>query len=168
MGLELAEQLNWELPDAIFYPTGGGTGLIGMWKAFQELAALGWLESEISKHYEITIQPRIGPGPTDAKEGRPLNRVIRWLEGSIGYEADLRQAERLRAECGLEGSKGVATPGVKATFHELEQDTELAARPHTASRGAAARWNYLSADRIDAQFAAKEVCRWMSSPTGKS
>ncbi len=45
MGLELAEQFNWELPDAIFYPTGGGTGLIGMWKAFQELAALGWLES---------------------------------------------------------------------------------------------------------------------------
>jgi threonine synthase len=43
MGLELAEQLNWALPDAIFYPTGGGTGLIGMWKAFAELAELGWL-----------------------------------------------------------------------------------------------------------------------------
>jgi threonine synthase len=45
MGLELAEQRNWQLPDAIFYPTGGGTGLIGMWKAFAELAELGWLES---------------------------------------------------------------------------------------------------------------------------
>ena len=44
MGLELAEQMNWRLPDWILYPTGGGTGLIGMWKAFQELAALGWLE----------------------------------------------------------------------------------------------------------------------------
>jgi threonine synthase len=44
MGLELAEQMNWTLPDAIFYPTGGGTGLIGMWKAFQELAELGWLQ----------------------------------------------------------------------------------------------------------------------------
>ncbi len=43
MGLELAEQLGWELPDAIFYPTGGGTGLIGMWKAFEELEALGWI-----------------------------------------------------------------------------------------------------------------------------
>ncbi|HUE78934.1 MAG TPA: threonine synthase [Sphingomicrobium sp.] len=41
MGLELAEQLGWELPDAIFYPTGGGTGLIGMWKAFDELEAVG-------------------------------------------------------------------------------------------------------------------------------
>ena len=43
MGIELAEQLGWELPDVIFYPTGGGTGLIGMWKAFAELGAIGWL-----------------------------------------------------------------------------------------------------------------------------
>jgi threonine synthase len=46
MGLELAEQLDWELPDVILYPTGGGTGLIGMWKAFAELRALGWLRTE--------------------------------------------------------------------------------------------------------------------------
>jgi threonine synthase len=46
MGLELAEQLGWELPDVIFYPTGGGTGLIGMWKAFAELEALGWIGSK--------------------------------------------------------------------------------------------------------------------------
>ncbi len=46
MGLELAEQFNWKLPDVILYPTGGGTGLIGMWKAFQELRELGWLNSE--------------------------------------------------------------------------------------------------------------------------
>jgi threonine synthase len=46
MGLELAEQFDWELPNVILYPTGGGTGLIGMWKAFEELAALGWLKSE--------------------------------------------------------------------------------------------------------------------------
>jgi len=43
MGLELAEQLGWDVPEAIFYPTGGGTGLIGMWKAFAELEAIGWL-----------------------------------------------------------------------------------------------------------------------------
>jgi threonine synthase len=46
MGLELAEQLGWRLPDAILYPTGGGTGLIGMWKAFQELKDLGWLKGD--------------------------------------------------------------------------------------------------------------------------
>lgn len=45
MGLELAEQFEWKLPDVILYPTGGGTGLIGMWKAFQELEALGFLKS---------------------------------------------------------------------------------------------------------------------------
>jgi threonine synthase len=45
MGLELAQQFHWKLPDVILYPTGGGTGLIGMWKAFQELLQLGWLES---------------------------------------------------------------------------------------------------------------------------
>jgi threonine synthase len=44
MGLELAEQLGWRLPDVILYPTGGGTGLIGMWKAFAELSELGWLK----------------------------------------------------------------------------------------------------------------------------
>ncbi len=43
MGIELAEQLGWDVPDVIFYPTGGGTGLIGMWKAFAELEELGWL-----------------------------------------------------------------------------------------------------------------------------
>ena len=49
MGLELAEQLNWELPDVIFYPTGGGTGLIGMWKAFLELKELGWINGKLPK-----------------------------------------------------------------------------------------------------------------------
>src|SRR5689334_24953951 len=43
MGLELAEQLGWDVPDIIFYPTGGGTGIIGMWKAFAELEAIGWI-----------------------------------------------------------------------------------------------------------------------------
>ena len=46
MGLEIAEQLGWELPDVIFYPTGGGTGLIGMWKAFDELEKIGWIGSK--------------------------------------------------------------------------------------------------------------------------
>ncbi len=44
MGYEIAEQLNWKLPDVIIYPTGGGTGLIGIWKAFKELKELGWID----------------------------------------------------------------------------------------------------------------------------
>ena len=46
MGYELAESFDWTLPDVIVYPTGGGTGLVGMWKAFAELEALGWLDGK--------------------------------------------------------------------------------------------------------------------------
>lgn len=49
MGYELSEQLGWKLPDAIFYPTGGGVGLIGMWKAFDEMETLGWIGKERPK-----------------------------------------------------------------------------------------------------------------------
>ncbi len=49
IGLELAEQFQWRLPHAIFYPTGGGTGLIGMWKAFQELKAIGWIDGPLPR-----------------------------------------------------------------------------------------------------------------------
>ena len=45
MGYELAEQCGWSLPDVILYPTGGGTGLIGMWKAFDEMEKLGWIDT---------------------------------------------------------------------------------------------------------------------------
>ena len=50
MGLELAEQLGWRLPDAIIYPAGGGTGIVGMWKAFAELHELGWLQDGKDRH----------------------------------------------------------------------------------------------------------------------
>ncbi|MFT3977944.1 MAG: threonine synthase [Sphingomonas bacterium] len=53
MGLELAAQFGWRLPRAIFYPTGGGTGLIGMWKAFDELEKLGWIGSERPRMYAV-------------------------------------------------------------------------------------------------------------------
>ncbi len=53
MGLELAAQFGWQLPDAIFYPTGGGTGLIGMWKAFDELEALGWIGPARPKMFAV-------------------------------------------------------------------------------------------------------------------
>ncbi len=127
--------------------------------------SLDWLEAAIQEHYELDVGPRLGPGPQDAKEGRVLNRVIRWGDRRLEYEADPRQIERLVAECGLEGAKAVATPGVKPTFQKLEEDKELPAHLVTAFRGAAARGNYLAADRIDVQFACKEVCRWMAKPT---
>ena len=54
LGYELAEQFNWELPDVIVYPTGGGTGLIGMWKAFAEMEELGWIDSRRPRM--VTVQ----------------------------------------------------------------------------------------------------------------
>ena len=64
--------------------------------------SLGWLEDAIADHYVLVIGLRLGPGPGDAKEGRVLNRVIRWCDSHIEYEADPRQVERLVTECGLE------------------------------------------------------------------
>ncbi|HJZ67703.1 MAG TPA: pyridoxal-phosphate dependent enzyme, partial [Blastocatellia bacterium] len=54
MGYELAEQMKWELPDVILYPTGGGTGLIGMWKAFDEMERMGWIGSRRPRM--VTVQ----------------------------------------------------------------------------------------------------------------
>ena len=128
---------------------------------------------QVAKKYEITTGPRMGSGSHDAKEATVLNRVVRWVTATdgkhaIGYEADPRQTERLVADCGLEGCKSVATPGTRPAGEELDADKPLEARLHTAFRGAAARGNYLSADRLDCQFACKEVCRWMANPTDMS
>src|SRR5262249_4309779 len=56
MGYELAEQMSWQLPDAIIYPTGGGTGLVGMWKAFDEMERMGWIGSERPKMISVQAE----------------------------------------------------------------------------------------------------------------
>jgi len=53
LGYELAEQMDWKLPDVILYPTGGGTGLIGMWKAFDEMEALGWIDEKRPRMFSV-------------------------------------------------------------------------------------------------------------------
>ena len=75
MGFELTEQMNWNMPDAIFYPTGGGTGLIGMWKAFAELKELGWLKSKLPKM--IAIQSS-GCAPIVNAFDQGLNHAPLW------------------------------------------------------------------------------------------
>ena len=55
MGYEVAEQMNWSLPDWIIYPTGGGTGMVGMWKAFAEMSALGWIDPNFRPRM-VTVQ----------------------------------------------------------------------------------------------------------------
>lgn len=56
LGLELAEQLGWQMPDAIVYPTGGGTGLIGMWKVFQELSEAGWVTGPLPRMFTVQAE----------------------------------------------------------------------------------------------------------------
>jgi len=127
--------------------------------------SLDWYKAELQKIYELDEGARLGPGPLDTKEAKMLNRIIRWTPEGIEYEADPRQSEQLIRDLGMSGCKPVGTPGVKTTSDQLLEDKELAYQRHKPYRGVAARSNYLSADRPDMQHAAKEVCRWMSTPT---
>ena len=134
-----------------------------------EKRELDWLEVQLESKYELRKGGRLGPGPGDQKELTVLNRVIRYTEGGYEYEADPRQSEKLIESLGLgAGCNGAATPGIKALIEQLQADQPLLQGEHTAFRGQAARANYLSADRVDLQFAAKEICRFMSSPTETS
>jgi threonine synthase len=72
MGYELAEDLDWELPDAIVYPTGGGTGLIGMWKAFDEMEELGWIGSKRPKMVSVQAEG-CAPIVKAFAEGKPVS-----------------------------------------------------------------------------------------------
>jgi threonine synthase len=86
MGLELAEQLGWELPDAIFYPTGGGTGLIGMWKAFDEMEALGWIGAKRPRMYAVQAE---GCAPIVRAFEAGERHAVRW-EGAHTVAAGIR------------------------------------------------------------------------------
>ena len=76
MGLELAEQLGWRLPDVILYPTGGGTGLIGMWKAFAELRELGWLQGRQAAAADQLPERRLCADRPRLRGGPALRRAV--------------------------------------------------------------------------------------------
>ena len=86
MGLEVAEQMGWELPDVIIYPTGGGTGIIGMWKVFDELETLGWIGSERPRMISVQAEG-CAPIPKAFEEGREESTF--W-EGAQTIAAGLR------------------------------------------------------------------------------
>ena len=127
--------------------------------------ALDWYEAALENKYELKKGGRLGPGHGDDKETTCLNRVIRWCDHGLEYEADPRQVEKLVEQLELVGARSCVTPGVKPLLEQFEGDQLLDASRHTAFRALAARANYLSADRPDCQYAAKEICRWMSAPT---
>ena len=94
-----------------------------------------------------------------------LNRVLRWCDDGIEYEADPRQGERLLEGLGLDGDcNGVATPGLKIRPEQIEAEEKLGNTEATEFRALSARSNYLAADRIDLQFGSKECCWHMSKP----
>ena len=86
MGYEIAEQMDWQLPDAIFYPTGGGVGLIGMWKAFDEMEELGWIGKKRPKM--IAVQAAgCAPIPKAFSEGKQSSEM--WKDAAT-FAAGLR------------------------------------------------------------------------------
>ena len=86
MGFELAEQLGWSLPDVILYPTGGGTGLIGMWKAFAELRAVGWLDGSLPRMVAVQAE---GCAPIVGAFEAGEEHAPRW-EGARTVAAGIR------------------------------------------------------------------------------
>jgi threonine synthase len=108
MGYELAEAFEWRLPDVIIYPTGGGTGLIGMWKAFQELEDLGWLEA-VSRPRMVAVQAE-GCAPVVRAFHAGADSCDFW-SGAHTIASGLRVpksfADRLILKC-LRESKGAA------------------------------------------------------------
>ena len=86
MGIELAEQLGWELPDVIFYPTGGGTGIIGMWKAFDELEKIGWIGA---KRPRMVVVQAAGCAPMVKAWQDGVEHAARW-ENAHTFAAGIR------------------------------------------------------------------------------
>lgn len=124
LGLELAMQLNWHLPDVIIYPTGGGTGLIGMWKAFHELRTAGWVTDEPPRM--VTVQstgcaPIVKAWKADAAKADPWPEP--WTVAS-GLRVPGPLGDRLILSA-LRESRGTA---VEVTDEELMRETEQGTR----------------------------------------
>src|ERR1700733_3258616 len=86
MGYELVEQLGWQYPDAVFYPTGGGVGLIGMWKAFEEMEQLGWVPGKRPKMYALQASG-CAPVAKTFEEGKPASE---FFQNPAPFAARLR------------------------------------------------------------------------------
>ena len=126
MGLELAEQLGWRLPDVIVYPTGGGTGLIGMWKVFAEMRGAGWIADDERLPRMIVAQadgcaPMVRAFHAGAEQGEPWANPTTHASG-LRVPAPLGDRLILRA---LRESRGDAGSASEA---EIRADTALLAR----------------------------------------
>jgi threonine synthase len=123
MGLELAEQCDWKLPDVIFYPTGGGTGLIGMWKAFSELAALGWLRSD--------RRPRMVAVQSDG-----CCPIVRAFEQKARFAEPFVGAHTI--------ASGLRVPAAVGDFMILDAVRESGGRAVAVAEGRLTEWMHLA------------------------
>lgn len=137
MGYEVAEQMDWELPDAIFYPTGGGVGLIGMWKAFQEMELLGWI-GDGKRPKMISVQAEgCAPIVRAFEENEPRSR---FFENAHTIAAGLRVPKALGDFLVLEGVRESGGAAVAVSDEEmLEAGVRLASDEgiYAAPEGAA-------------------------------
>ena len=115
MGYEVAEQFGWKLPDAIFYPTGGGVGLIGMWKAFDEMQALGWIGSERPK---MIVVQAAGCQPMVRAFERGEQRAEFWADAST-VAAGLRVPKPLGDKLILDAVRASGGTAIAVNDEEL-------------------------------------------------
>lgn len=117
MGLEVAEQMNWILPDAIFYPTGGGVGMIGMWKAFQELEAIGWIGSKRPKMIAVQAE---GCQPV-TRAWQEQSEFSKFYEGAQTIASGLRVPKPLGDFLVIEALRASGGTAVSVSDAEMMQ-----------------------------------------------
>jgi threonine synthase len=124
MGLEVAEQLDWKLPDVIIYPTGGGTGIIGMWKVFDELEEMGWIGSERPRMVSVQAEG-CSPIVKAYKEGKEESE---FFEGAHTVAAGLRVPKALGDYLILRAVRESKGTAIAVTDDELLADIRLIGR----------------------------------------
>lgn len=137
MGYELAEYFNWTLPDVIIYPTGGGTGLVGMWKAFEQLEQLGWLENT-KRPRMVSVQAE-GCAPVIKAFNKHADFCDFWLNAqtiAAGLRVPKSFADYLILQC-LYQSNGTAVAVSDAAITEAQKELAEAEGIFAAPEGAA-------------------------------
>ena len=124
MGLEVAEQLDWKLPDVIIYPTGGGTGIIGMWKVFDELEEMGWIGSERPRMISVQAEG-CSPIVRAYREGKEEST---FFEGASTVAAGLRVPKALGDFLILEAVRESGGEAIAVSDEELMSDVRLVSR----------------------------------------
>lgn len=137
MGYELAEYFQWELPDVIIYPTGGGTGLVGMWKAFQEMEALGWLNK--TKRPRMVSVQAAGCAPVPRAFEKRAAFCDFWTNASTiasGLRVPKSFADHLILKC-LYESTGTAVAVEDEALLKAQKELAMAEGIFAAPEGAA-------------------------------